>query len=55
MAKTSQTFPTLATKRFQLRPFAARDLQGLHAYFGDADAMRSWNFPACNSQAETEP
>jgi ribosomal-protein-alanine N-acetyltransferase len=55
VAKTSQTFPTLATKRLRLRQFEARDLQGLHACFGDPDAMRYWNFPACKTEAETEP
>ena len=55
MAKTSKTFPTLATKRLRLRQFEARDLQGLHACFGDEDAMRYWNFPACKTEAETEP
>ena len=55
MAKAGQTFPTLATKRLRLRQFEARDLQGLHACFGDRDAMRYWNFPACKTEAETEP
>ena len=52
--KRSKTFPTLATKRLRLRQFEARDLQGLHACFGDPDAMRYWNFPACKTEAETE-
>ena len=55
MAKAGKTFPTLATKRLRLRQFEARDLQGLHACFGDPDAMRYWNFPACKTEAETEP
>jgi ribosomal-protein-alanine N-acetyltransferase len=55
VAKAGQTFPTLATKRLRLRQFEARDLQGLHACFGDQDAMRYWNFPACKTEAETEP
>jgi [ribosomal protein S5]-alanine N-acetyltransferase len=54
VAKTSKTFPTLATKRLRLRQFEARDLQGLHACFGDEDAMRYWNFPACRTEAESE-
>ena len=53
MARAGDTFPTLATKRLRLRPFAERDLQGLHACFGDEEAMRSWNSPACKSEAET--
>jgi ribosomal-protein-alanine N-acetyltransferase len=54
VAKAGQTFPTLATKRLRLRQFEARDLQGLHACFGDEDAMRYWNFPACKTEAESE-
>ena len=52
--ETGDTFPTLATKRLRLRQFAERDLQGLHACFGDEEAMRYWNSPACKSEAETE-
>ena len=55
MAKTKEAFPTLATKRLRLRQFEVRDLQGLHACFGDEGAMRYWNFPACKTEAETEP
>jgi len=51
--KTVNSFPALATKRLRLRPFAERDLQGLHACFGDEGAMRYWNSPACKSEAET--
>jgi len=54
VAKTGNAFPTLATKRLKLRAFAARDLQGLHACFGDEQAMRYWNTPASSSEAETE-
>jgi RimJ/RimL family protein N-acetyltransferase len=53
MAKSGDTFPTLATKRLRLRQFHARDLEGLHACFGDAEAMRYWNTPACKSEADT--
>ena len=53
MAKTGNSFPTLATKRLRLRQFAQRDLQGQHACFGDEEAMRYWNSPACKSEAET--
>jgi ribosomal-protein-alanine N-acetyltransferase len=54
VAKTDKTYPTLATKRLQLRQFADGDLEGLHACFGDEDAMRYWNSPASKSEAETE-
>jgi ribosomal-protein-alanine N-acetyltransferase len=55
VAKMGKTYPTLVTKRLRLRQFEARDLQGLYACFGDWEAMRYWNFPACKSEAETEP
>jgi [ribosomal protein S5]-alanine N-acetyltransferase len=45
--------PTLATKRLHLRRFEPRDVAGLHACFGDADAMRYWNFPPCKSEEES--
>jgi len=35
-----------------LRRFEPRDADGLHACFGDVDAMRYWNFPACETRAE---
>ena len=54
MAKPGNAFPTLATKRLRLRQFEARDLDGLHACFGDEAAMRYWNTPACKTEAETE-
>jgi ribosomal-protein-alanine N-acetyltransferase len=50
---SSKTFPTLATKRLRLRQFADRDLEGLHACFGDEAAMCYWNTPVCRSEAET--
>jgi [ribosomal protein S5]-alanine N-acetyltransferase len=53
VAKAGNAFPTLATKRLKLRPFAQRDLEGLHACFGDEQAMRYWNTPASSSEAET--
>lgn len=52
MAKPTN-FPELATPRLRLRQFEERDLDGLHACFGDADAMRYWNFPPCKTKAET--
>jgi [ribosomal protein S5]-alanine N-acetyltransferase len=45
--------PILTTKRLRLRRFDARDLAGLHACFGDAEAMRYWNFPPSQSEAES--
>ena len=53
MAKTGKTYPTLATKRLRLRRFEPRDVEGLHACFGDPEAMRYWNFPACETEAES--
>jgi ribosomal-protein-alanine N-acetyltransferase len=54
VAKSTRSFPELATPRLRLRQFEARDADGLHACFGDADAMRYWNFPACKTKAQTE-
>jgi ribosomal-protein-alanine N-acetyltransferase len=53
VAKTDKTYPTLVTKRLQLRQFADGDLVGLHACFGDEKTMRYWNTPACKSEEET--
>ena len=49
----ANTHPTLATKRLRLRQFEPRDVEGLHACFGDADAMRYWNFPPCQTEEES--
>ena len=54
MAKTENAYPALATKRLRLRQFRPSDLPGLHACFGDEEAMRYWNFPACKTESETE-
>jgi hypothetical protein len=54
MARTADTFSTLATRRLRLRQFEPRDAAGVHACFGDQDAMRFWNFLACKTMAETE-
>ena len=56
VAKTdkAQAHPTLATKRLRLRQFESRDVEGLHTCFGDREAMRYWNFPPCETQAESE-
>lgn len=55
MTKTdkAKAHPTLATKRLRLRQFEPRDVEGLHACFGDEEAMRFWNFPACKTEAES--
>ena len=53
MAKPGGSFPVLTTKHLRLRQFAGRDLDGLHACFGDEAAMRYWNFPACETKVET--
>jgi len=45
--------PELTTQRVRLRPFGPRDVDGLHACFGDSEAMRYWNFAACQNKAET--
>jgi ribosomal-protein-alanine N-acetyltransferase len=56
MAKADRAgaHPTLITKRLRLRQFAARDVESMHACFGDPDAMRYWNFPPCKTRAETQ-
>ena len=51
MAKPS--CPELITQRLRLRQFEPRDVDGLHTCFGDGEAMRFWNFPACQNKAET--
>jgi ribosomal-protein-alanine N-acetyltransferase len=45
--------PVLETPRLRLRPFTKADLGGLHALYGDAEAMRYWSFPASRDRAET--
>jgi ribosomal-protein-alanine N-acetyltransferase len=53
MAKTCKAYPTLATRRLRLRRFEPPDAEGLHACFGDPEAMRYWNFPACKTESES--
>ena len=55
MARTRRTAapPILETPRLRLRPFTNADLDGLHAIYGDAEAMRYWTFPASRDRAET--
>jgi ribosomal-protein-alanine N-acetyltransferase len=53
MATPAKEFPILQTPRLLLRQFRPSDADDLHDCFGDAEAMRFWNFPACTSKAET--
>ncbi len=55
MAKVGKAHahPVFATKRLRLRRFEPGDVEGLHACFGDRDAMRYWNFPPCATKAES--
>ena len=39
------TPPVFETPRLTLRPITANDAAGLHEAYGDADAMRHWDFP----------
>ncbi len=48
------TLPTLETERLLLRQIVESDAEGLHAAFGDAEAMRFWNYPPTQNIAETE-
>jgi [ribosomal protein S5]-alanine N-acetyltransferase len=54
MAKPGEAFPTLPTQRLCLRRIEPRDVGGLHECLGDPEAMRFWDFPACQTMAETE-
>jgi ribosomal-protein-alanine N-acetyltransferase len=47
------TLPVLETKRLMLRQIEESDADGLHGAFGDAEAMRFWDFPTCRDVAET--
>jgi [ribosomal protein S5]-alanine N-acetyltransferase len=46
-------FPMLETERLRLRRFTARDVDDMHAAFGNAGAMRYWNSPPFKVPAET--
>jgi ribosomal-protein-alanine N-acetyltransferase len=52
--KPREAFPTLSTRRLRLRRVERSDAGGLHACFGDPNAMRYWDFPAVETIAETE-
>jgi [ribosomal protein S5]-alanine N-acetyltransferase len=47
------TLPVLQTERLTLRPLQEADAERLHAAYGDAEAMRFWDFPASRDVAET--
>jgi RimJ/RimL family protein N-acetyltransferase len=47
------SLPTLGTDRLVLREMAESDADGLHAAFGNADAMRFWNSPPTRTVADT--
>jgi ribosomal-protein-alanine N-acetyltransferase len=44
---------TLATERLILRQIVEADAEGLHAAYGDAEAMRYWDFPPTRDVGET--
>jgi [ribosomal protein S5]-alanine N-acetyltransferase len=43
----------LETERLTLRRLQEADAEGLHAAYGDAEAMRFWDFPASRDVEET--
>jgi len=45
--------PVFATERLRLRPLMASDAKGLHAAYGDPEAMRFWDFTASRDLAQT--
>jgi RimJ/RimL family protein N-acetyltransferase len=47
------TLPRFETRRLLLRPIEESDAQGLHAAYGDAEAMRFWDAPPSVDLAET--
>ena len=46
--------PEFKTERLRIRPLVARDAKGLHAAYGDPDAMRFWDFTASRDLAQTQ-
>jgi len=54
MAKKVIPFPVLQTTRLRLRQFRPEDAAGIHACFGDAGAMRFWNYPVFTRMIESE-
>jgi [ribosomal protein S5]-alanine N-acetyltransferase len=51
--KEAVALPGLQTERLTLRQISEADAEGLHAAYGDPEAMRYWNFPATRDVAET--
>ena len=47
------TLPAFETRRLVLRSIEEGDAQGLHAAYGDAEAMRFWDAPPSVDVAET--
>jgi [ribosomal protein S5]-alanine N-acetyltransferase len=48
------TLPVLQTGRLRLREIEESDAEGLHAAYGDTEAMRFWDFPASTDVAQTK-
>ena len=53
MAAASKKQPVLDTRRLRLRQFRARDLEAMHALYGDADNLRYWSTPPSPDLANT--
>lgn len=47
------SLPMLETNRLTLRQIGESDAKGLHAAYGDPEAMRFWDFPASRDLAQT--
>jgi ribosomal-protein-alanine N-acetyltransferase len=47
------TLPAFETRRLVLRPIEEGDAQGLHAAYGDTEAMRFWDAPPSRDVEET--
>ena len=47
------TLPVFETPRLTLRPIAVNDAEGLHEAYGDAEAMRHWDFPPSRDVSQT--
>ncbi len=53
MPRSKNPHVEILTRRLRLRRFEARDLDGLHACFGDPESMRYWDSPATKTKTET--
>ena len=47
------TLPVFETSRLTLRSITARDAEGLHEAYGDADTMRHWDHPPSRDVSHT--